>query len=416
MIKNRRINVNNIIIGLLYIFLFAISLSPLISYVLKIGNLHLIIIMLMLFLISVCLLQKDKIKSNKLFFPISIYIILVIIGLINEDFKVVSALQAMSYRVLFPILFFSIFLIFKDMKSVGFNMIKTINIICIILGIFGIIEINNPQLIYNIYGSNLTTHLNLILNGEISSRLVSLAGNPINLGFYMALGVGSAITLIIINLKKSKIVVVIEILCLILFIYIMFFTYSRSAILVTFVIVLVLFILLSRKTGVGTKLIIILLSIALYLFLTKYLVNIDAISSRINTISLTNYFENTRFIRARNGFSEGTNFIQMIFGHGINIESGSNSYVFELGYASLFFESGLIGFVAVISCCLIGIFAGLLVRKTSNNENEIYINAFFISIIVSGLAGMFVEDLYMQQPFNLFLWFSIIFLVSRYKK
>lgn len=414
--KNNLISINNVISFLLYTFFWAIGINPLISYYFKINELHILIIIFMLLLLMLSLLKKKKIKINIICLFLFMYFFSIILSLSNIDFNIIFILKILSYRFLFPIFFLLLFLVIDSRKRIdliGYKVIKLINILCIIMGLFALIEKNNPEIIYKFYGENLTPHLTLLINGKRTSRLISLIGNPINLGFYMGIGISSAITLIIINLKKSKIIILFEVLCIILFSYVMFFTYSRSAILTTVVICITLFILYSKNSSIKNKFIILFFASFICLFLLNIIFNVESINSRFNSISLEHYFKNTRFIRAYTAFNQGTSFMELIFGHGISTNNNSSAYVFELGYASLLYESGILGFITVILSYLKGILSGIKFNKNNLKDKFTYVNYFYIAIIISGLAGMFVEDLYMQQPYNIFLWFSTIFLVVR---
>lgn len=404
---------------LLLLFFTMIALNPLISFILNVGNIHIIISLLTFFLMLYYTFQMNKLKLNVINSIVFVYIAMVIIGILrgssNGDLNIKFAIQASSYRVLYPIIFMMIFSLFNDVKlinDIGLNILKIINIICVILGLVGIIEKQNPSLVYRLYQGNITSHLTLIINGQNSSRLMSLAGNPINLGFYMAIGIGSAIALIFIYLNKSKVIVIFEVLNLLLFTYIIFMTYSRSAFLVAAVIGVSILLLILKDAKLMGKIIILLLLILIYYYLSTRIFSLDSFNSRFSSMNLTSYFNNTRYLRAYNAFDKDNSLIQLVIGHGISELNESNSYVFELGYASLLYESGIIGVATVIGSFVIAISFGLKNLKFYGNGTSRVINIFYISIIISGFAGMFVEDLYMQQPYSVYLWFSTIYLTS----
>lgn len=406
--------INRIIRYLLYIFFFTIALNPLFTYLFKIKEMHILILFLILFLSIATLLKKQKSKIKSVHLLIFIYVSIVILGVIDANSNLNFIIKALTYRILFPMLFILIFWVVdnqRNINSLGYNIIKIVNVMCIIIALCGLIEKINPQIIYKFYGNNLTQHLSLLLNGKKTTRLISLVGNPINLGFYMTIGIGSAIILILINLKKSKLIIIVEVLFIILFTYIMFLTYSRSAIITTLVMGFLILIFQLQRTNMRNKVLILVLIGIIYVFLGQVILNIDSINSRINTISLQHYFENTRFLRAYLAFNEGTSLLQFLFGHGIAQINNSGAYVFEFGYASLLYESGLLGFIVVITCYCKGILAGIK-TKFKYNLKYLYVKDFYVAVIISGLVGMLVEDLYMQQPYSVFLWFSTIFLIS----
>ena len=412
---NKESSSKNILSYLLYTFLILTTLNPLFSYYLRFNNFHTIILLLMFFTIFLYLLKGSKIKISKMHIYVYLYSCIAVVGVFIVDFDIVFAIQALLFRIVPPILFLMFFSLSKislKENNIGYSVLKITNALCIILALFGLIEKINPSVIHKYYGNSLTTHMTLILNGNMVSRLISLAGNPINLGFYMAIGVGSAIVLIIINWKKSRLLVALEILCIPLFIYIMFLTFSRAAIFVTFVMILTIFILLIKNINIGYRIGLVFIMIIGYAMLSNTLFRFDALQTRISTISWKSFLDNTRFLRAYNAFDKDTHFFQYMFGHGIYKMNNSSAFVFELGYASLLYESGIIGLVAVIGSYLKGGLKGIKMAYKSHHVDK-YVSIFYTAIIVSGLTGMLVEDLYMQKPFSVYLWFSTFFLLSK---
>lgn len=412
--NTKRITIlSQISIYALYFFIIVISLSPLFKYIFNIGYLHLIILIFLFIILVLRFLHKEKIIINRLIVPICIYICITAIGSVAKSFNIVFIMRVLSYRIMYPVLFIMFFSLennIKQLKNIGYNLVKVTNVACLVLGVVGIIEKYNPSIVYKFYGDNLTPHLTLILNGEKTTRLLSLAGNPINLGFYMAIGISSAVILILTNWKNSNFLVGTEILCTIIFIYVLFFTYSRSAILVAFVIIIVITVLFTRQINLKNKRLIVFFILSIFVLIVGTLLSIDSIATRLKTMNPKSYFNNSRFLNAYNAFDKKTNIIQYILGHGIN---KSNAYVFELGYASLLYESGIIGTITFIVSFLKGIFFGVTrIDRKINTRSLLYINFFYIAIIFSGLVGMFVQDLYMQQPYSVYLWFSSIFLTT----
>lgn len=413
-LTNIKITYTKLLKWLLSLMLFSYSLNILTTYFFSVNNAHTIITIVLLLVITSFLIKKGKIVVNILFVNIILYITTLIIGLNSKDLNIINILRTFNYRLMFPILFFLLFSLDFNGTSkfkIGLNVIKIINAVSVIFSAFALIEFYNPSLIYSLY-NNVTTHLNLFLaDGGVSTRLVSLAGNPINLGFYLVLGLGSSFTLLFLNQRKSQLYSLYHLIMIALFLYVLFYTYSRGAMLLALVIIVIILLLTFREKGTLNKITVIFL-FSILIFGTVYLLGSSlALSSRVTQINLQSFTSNLRFQTASNAFNKDTSVLQYIFGHGITAISDSYSYVFEFGYASLLYESGIIGFVSVIGSFILGIFNGLKKMKYLNSSQK-DIATFYIAVIFSGLAGMLVEDVYMQQPYSIYLWFSTMFLAS----
>ena len=398
---------------LLYSLFITTAISPLFSYYLRVNGLHLIVISMMFFAMLLSLLKNDKLIPNRSFIYVYIYSCIIILGLLLGYNGISSFLQALSYRAIPPVLFLLFFSLSRTRNignEIGYNIIKLPNILCIVLAVFGVIERFNAQLIYRYYGDRLTTHLTLLIGGGVT-RLISLAGNPINLGFYMTIGIGSALALIFINWKKSKLVVLIQAASIVLFIYIMLLTYSRSAILTTIIIFGSFLLLMQRQMTLVKKASIVIVLICLYFILTNIISNSSALQYRINTMTLDDFFQNARFQKASQAFDKDTSVFKLIFGHGIGKITTASSHVLELGYASLLYETGIVGLFIVIGFYIKAVFRAIKMIKKTKSYKDKCIYSFYASIIVSGLAGMFIMDLYMQQPYGIYLWFATFFLL-----
>ncbi|MDT2865745.1 hypothetical protein [Vagococcus carniphilus] len=413
-----KVRIVSVINVLLYIFLFTVSLSPLFSYIFKVTSIHLIFASMILLISISLIISRRQIQFNNTITCILIYTILVSVNLVIGYSSLGLFFQALIYRLLYPIIFMFYFSVLNNRDTynkLGYNFIKVININTIIICFFGLVEKVNPSFIYKLYGNNLTTHLTLILNNEVNSRLVSLSGNPINLGFYMVIGISSSIILILLNWNVSKGKVLFQSVMIFLFSYIIFYTYSRSAILLAGTVIVTLVMILLKNVKLTNKVIVLCVLIIVFTFSYQKIIEIDSINSRLSTMNITTYFQNTRFNRAYVGFSEGTNILQLLFGHGISQMNSSNAYVFELGYASMMYETGVISLIVVIFTFFKGIILGIRINKNIINTHEKYINAFFISIIVSGIVGLFTQDIYMQLPYSALIWFSTLYLIFKEK-
>lgn len=423
--QNGELKANNLCEYLLYVCLFSIAFNPLIAYIFNVSSLH-IIIMLVISLVSIgIIIYRRCFFYNNLYLSIILYVLMVLFGIIsgtrNNSVDIAFIVKSASYRIMYPSIFLLYFSVFKnkdELDKLGHNFLVVTNIVTVILALFGIIEKINPEFIHILYGNNLTSHLTLIINEQSTSRLLSLAGNPINLGFYMVIGLSSSLCLCLVNLKKSKALVLINLITLPVYIYVMFYTYSRTAIMLSVVVVVTILCFLVRKINTKNKVLLILFTVILFFLISNISIGENSsVVSRLTTMTITNYFNNTRFSRASEAFSNGSNYFQFFFGHGIqNMNYSpikSSAIVFELGYASLLYESGLLGLLLVVVSYLKAIFLSIFPFKKSKEKENNYVDIFFISIIISGLVGLFLQDIYMQIPYSLFLWFSSLYLIMK---
>lgn len=409
-------NLNNsyILQFLLYIFLIASSMSPIFLYYFNLKGLHLVIMALMFTAVFLFLLNNDKIIINRSHKYIFIYCCFVTVFSISGNLGSVFFIQSISYRVFPPLIFLLMFSLSSSRNSdnsIGYNIIIVTNFICIILAVIGLVEIYNPTIIYKFYGDELTTHLSLLI-GDGVRRLISFSGNPINLGFYLTIGIGSALALILINWKKSKLIVFIQSIFIFISIYVMFLTYSRSAVLTTAVICVSFLFLLQKQLNIIKKIVILILLVFVYFIVSDIISNVDGLETRISSISVESFFSNVRFIKASKAFHKDMTIIDVILGNGIGEVTKATQHVLELGYASILYETGIIGLLIVVGTYIRAIFKGAKCLKGVNDKDK-YIFTFYIAVIISGLAGLSVMDIYMQQPYNIYLWFSTFFLLSR---
>lgn len=351
------------------------------------------------------------------------YVVLVLLAaFLNDSLDLLSKIDVIRYRCMYPITFGMLFFCFEYSKEEYVTLSERILSILywtgLIVALVAVVEFIAPSLIYNLYGDRITTHLTVILNEEKERRLISTMSNPINLGFQMSLAVCGG--LFFLHRKWHDLPGWQRIGCvfsLVLFVWVTMYTYSRVAYVVlaacitAFYLVQILF----TKGQQKMKIVILIAGGVVALLVAVFLLANPNIATRFSHIGLAKFLGNSRFERAQNAFKEyDTGLWSVLFGHGAGRVMGeSNQYVFELGYASLIFESGLIGILIfampVLSCIKDTISA------VRNNDSDVLFKLICLCIIIGFCTAMIAEDAYFQLPFSLYYWLCV-FLINAYNK
>ena len=179
-------------------------------------------------------------------------------------------------------------------------------------------------------------------------RLVSTMGNPINLGLQMCMPIVAA--LYFAHKKDQGGAIVKKLLCgfsIVLFAWVAIYSYSRTAYVVIIGAVLAFYliqILFNRGQKKKKIAFLIAIGIAAAVFVIFLLLN-ENIAARFMNISIEGMLSNPRFSRAYDAFiNADANVLSVLFGFGAgSVITESMQYVFEFGYASLLFESGIFG-------------------------------------------------------------------------
>ena len=366
-------------------------------------------------LICLLVLMNRAISFNKSYLGILVYFVFVCMGLlITEELSIAAKFDLFRYRVEYMITFLLLFSCYRlsseETLELGRKALKVIYISSGIVALVGLIEFINPSLVHSIYGNNLTVHISLFLGGERTNRLMSTMANPINLGLQMGIGTVTAFYFFYQQDSKrsrNKLAIAASIL---LFLFIAFLTYSRTAYVSILSIIASFFLinLLSGKKKLKRYIPIIVLigviAIGIYLIGSRY----SSITHRINSVNLDSYTNNTRFNRASNVFGDIINNpFKLIFGSGVGaIVGGSGQYVFELGFASLVYESGIINLVIFLVYIIRSI--KFAISNTKKNNNNSVLTVVLASFNVGFFIAMFAEAVYAQYPYTLFFWFCII--------
>ncbi len=410
--------IDNLLIILLYLLVGILPFFPIFSMFIPLFGVTKEIICLFIILLSLVNL-KSKVSFN---FIIAIfYSLLVLVSVCsNTDLSIETKVNVFRFRCLyaltFALFFNSIKLNKTKLNEIGNNIFKIIFWECIIVAIIGFMEFQDQTILKSIYGQRLTHHRGILLGGENNVRLLSTMGNPIVLGLQMGLAIISAFYVYFINYmdKWNK---VLFLTSFILFLFIGVYTYSRTGYIAmaASVFCCVFYKLILNKNTFTTKFIS-AISIIIILSLLFFMINKhSSFVFQLQRMSFAAYFANPRFILTTNTFSNSDfNIINCFIGKGTGafLTGSLNSLVFELGYASLFFENGIVGLLCYLFPTFIG-FINLLKIK-NRNSLEGYLVICFFSILMSFWSAMICEDLYLCLPYSLYFWLSC-FILEKYK-
>nr|WP_294463834.1 O-antigen ligase family protein [uncultured Sellimonas sp.] len=368
--------------------------------------------------LAMCFFAIVKWRNNILLVSICpvLYLILVVIGSMFND----NVLESIRYRCEFAITFALFFSAIKFTSKRKERIIKSIVItiygIGLLVAIIAVIEFFNPTVVHKIYGSNLTQHISVIFGVNTSNRLVSTMANPINLGLQMAISCAAALGLFFLS-DKGKVEKVFFAASCLLFIWVIAFTYSRTAYLVVATIFAGFFLLQFKNVKVQKKLLILILGFILVIFLYRFISQNTTLATRIGNINFQEFSSNTRFNRAVLAFKNSkASLLNILFGFGIGDTLGeSGQYVFEFGFASLLYESGILGIMIYAGAIIKSMFSCIYIfqqKKYTMLEKNVALT--FLSIILGFCTAMVTEDVYMQLPYSMYLWMSI-FMIERIK-
>ena len=374
--------------------------------------------------ICICLISLGSAKLTNYTVPALCYVILVLIGIIiGQNYSFIAVFDSIRYRSMYIITFILLFSCVNKrtvrIEKYADTVFHIMFIIGMIVALIAIVEIIDPLRVYSIYGNNLTLHRYIIINGKKYVRLISTLSNPINLGLQMVISMSSAIYLIFDKKYIYKKVWhrLIYLSGAMLFIFIIILTYSRTAYIALMGTVFSFFVIRifyknSRKRKKFLQIIGMLLAA---LMLTFIIGTNENLSTRISHMSIGDFKESIRYREVLETFQKSNgNIINYFLGFGIGVHIGDGGqHIFELGYASLLFESGAIG-LGIFVWYIITAFRickKVISSSAVNYRLELLANTFF-SIIGGFICSMISEDTYMQLPYCLYFWLSIFMLNS----
>lgn len=359
------------------------------------------------------------------------YMGMVLLNAIRGPLSPIDTLHALRYRLLY-LVSINLFLKYLRMKSIQLSqMIDVVMNILFYTGIFvvliAMLELYKPETIYRIYGEDTTPHLRVIINKTAYRRVMSTLSNPINMGFYMVLSSIAGLYLLSVQKGWRK---ALYIPALLMMLYALLHTYSRGA----YVSIICMYFgwcfvfLISgirlRRISIRAAAIITISVIGV----STVLFNADSpFVHRLVTVNYEGVSTNTRILRAQNSLSiasppEEEDIVEsadrpdnkqllllnnhplsLLLGNGIGtIIGGSQQYVFELGYLSVLYESGLISLLCLLTVVFIAMLR--MVRTISHAKSQLaWQTIACFAILGTFLVTMLVEDTYMQLPMSMYL-------------
>jgi len=234
-------------------------------------------------------------------------------------------------------------------------------------------------------------------------RLISIIGNPINLGAFILVTLAFQI-----NLYTNKNNFFAKYTLFILAGLVVLLTLSRLALIVFIVFVLILVIIKGRK-GVILLLIIIIISSIIYLLFLD--IELGKFGSRIFGILDSNVvLNNSRLDNWTIAFSQIDGIINFMFGFGLGQSNPSSelvenhgAFMIENAFVSVFIDLGLSGLVIYIAIFLR--FVYLSISYYNLTKNPSFIIFIFIMFIFS-----LANDFHRNMPFSFYFWFFLVWL------
>lgn len=352
--------------------------------------------------------KRGRINLNFASIGMLIYVCAVFILLFTskEKFVPANAFNLFRYRCMYA---FTLGLAFSaynftttELRDFTKRLVNVMYWSGLIVALIGVYEMYNPARVHAWYGDSLTTHLSLRLDGGISNRLVSTMGNPIALGFQMTLTIISALYLLSEdNIAKFKKLFYSG--TIILFFTVLVFTFSRIALVAAlFALITFVFIQININKGQILRQLTMLLLVGLvFIGIAFYLNSQGDLAARFTRMNVSTYTENSRFKLATEFLNkmELTPFT-ICFGTGISGDRGA--LLFELGYASVFYESGVLGLGLLGILWWKSIVVALTMVGKANRTT-----GFFLYVLGTFALAMLSNDAYSCLPFSLWFWLSV---------
>jgi len=408
---------NNKIVRLLWLIVILLPFVTVLSIhiPLNLGSFNIVLIIKELFVIIIIILSmsiifrrkhvKLSMKEVYMLFFIIYGVLHIVISNIIFQIGFIEAIDKFRVVYLYPIMFLSLYLVFKETKYVlKFDKLKLILIIqMFIMIIFGFIQmLLKDQFLLSVYKDEYSNmHLNLL--GQKGVRTVSLLYNPIILGIFLNIG----LVILLFSNMKSRIWRVIKWILIISSIILIFTTLSRISYIIMALIILFYFLFHKINTSkLFFKLALIPLLLVVMLGV-EYSDN-NLISKRLSQITSDNIANNDRVynwdIYLDSAFRDSP--FLWLWGSGLGSSNSDNSvqseYVkkVENSFVSIMGETGIIGLIIYVGIILRYIYNCIyLYSKGYKNEANIFLGWIFIFLIAS-----LTNDVYKNNPFSFYFW------------
>lgn len=330
-----------------------------------------------------------------------IYFIFCGLSLIYSDVNLILKLEAFKLQLIILVFcsLLSITIFYEQLISIV--KIKKIFYYQLLLVLFvGFIEYLHQDILSFLYNKSLSeiSHINYFT----SKRLISLIGNPINLGAFIIVCLSFNLDFFI---KKSNIIL--KIIIILLSFFVVYMTLSRLA-LISFVILLIMIL---RYRNIGLLIISLGMLITLLILIIPYVNVTDSSFERmVSVLNFDTYKENLRVIHWGIAFSDFNSWFDYLFGLGFGISNPSQEYmnlyksfVIENVFVSVFIENGIIGLsLFLLILCRYIYTAKLFYKKTKDPS--------FICFILMFIVFSFGNDFHRNMPFSFYFWMFYVWL------
>lgn len=372
-------------------------------------------------LICICVLGNRQYRFNWGTLCVFIYTFSVAVSVLcNKELDFLTKFDSIRYRTMYAITFCLLFNGFrftkKELHTIGARILQIVLCAGAVVVVVGLLERLNPEPIYALYGEHLTPHLQVSFEGGNATRLISTMGNPINLGLQMCIVITAGLYFMHSTAKEMP--VDNRVLCglvVILSAEVLFFSYARTAYVVlagtiaAFYLAQILFTKGKRKKKI------VLLSIlgSVVLVAILFMLLDKGVAARFGNIGLDNLLQNARFSRAYKAFSKVENTLwTMVFGHGAaGVTGATNQYVFEFGYASLLYESGILGML--MFAIPVGKSVYLTIKAIKKEHQDHLLMLAYCCFPVIFCLAMLTEDVYFQIPVVLYFWLGVFWISAQ---
>lgn len=359
-----------------------------------------IMIFFSLFFVASSIRYKSKVKILPLFFMLS-YLSITILSLISSDAGFLLKVEAVKLQLIIVFYCFTLLLLSGSRVVLDISAIKKIFhyqlIIVVLVGFFEFFDQSILSLIYNKPREEIQ-HIQYFS----SQRLISLIGNPINLGAFL-------LVCICFNLEKltSKRISIKYWSLFSLSGFVIYMTLSRlSLIAYIFISILVFY-----RTNKVMFVISLVLGFLLF-FLISPNVNFsgDSIERMISVLDMDTYEGNARVVNWNYALDKFKNAYDYLFGLGFGYSNPSKEYsehygslIIENTFISIFIELGVIGFIMFLIIYL-------RFYYLSFNYYKIYKDFSFVAFLIIFSLFSIGNDFHRNMPFSFYFWFLYVWL------
>ncbi|WP_017221055.1 O-antigen ligase family protein [Moritella dasanensis] len=361
-----------------------------------------------IFLSIILALQKGRvIKRFYFIFPL-IFLLLCVFSLLLSSNDITLKLDAVKLQLIIFIYCFFLALVSKENVFLNLAVLKRIfNFQLLLVLFFGVVEYFNQSILTIIYNMPLDEiqHISYFS----AQRLISLIGNPINLGAFVVVSLAFKSSWFIAsgdNLKKCILILVCT--------FVVFFTLSRLSIIVF---LLILSFIFYNKNLVLFLCLSFFIIIFLFFSLSYVDVNLDYMSRMLSIFNVSTYEENTRVLNWFSAFDRMDSLFLILFGLGFGSSNPSKEYMENLGsiiventFTSIFIDLGLFGLLIYL-CIFLRFF--FLSFRFYRSSGDLSLLAFLLTFLCFSMGN----DFHRNMPFSFYFWYFYFYIeVSDYHR